>query len=795
MDSGIILEVQPVKLNNNNVLFCLLKGVLIYLGVFGTIGCYVSAFSIECNLPLLGILLFPISMYTAFLYYNKLTMNLGYPLLLILFLFAAVNFYRFVSSGFSAILNITYEAADNKLNLPAVKTFAELFTDRYISITYALAFIGSFGAILLNCAISGYMSFPAVFLMTFSIVQIGFYFDLIPGLPWLIMLSVCWFAVFIFKKSQHYKPEKKRKHPDPGSSSYGFYGPALAITGTWLAAVLLLLFLLLQLLIPQKYFYTPVSWNTYKDSTSDTVENFLMTGFSSFFNQYDAAGGISGGRLGGVRSISPDFKTDLLVKLVPYQYDTVYLKAFTGIYYHSDHWESADLTRFMTAAPYSLSPESAIAREVNVLQNKFLKDPASYIRTRMQITNLDADPAYIYLPYYTDVKKLADVYTNDSMVAGSSPYGRTYQAEYYPLLHPASKTNAQQTDTDSAYSDFVLDYYLQIPDELRPVLEEECVKAGFTGPEDDKINQVVSYLSKNFTYSMNPGTTPRKKDFVTYFLTRQKKGFCAHFASTAVLLLRNLGIPARYVEGYALPFRQISDSLPDEIAVYDDWLSGTSPIGKTGVVDVEVNDSMAHAWVEVYRPDFGWIPLEVTPASGSTDNSINSFWSMFTDLFKAPDQEASESGPAASMNGHTAGRYLSSALLILTAAIATLLLLLLCGRILYRRSTGKRCLMSHRYNDFIQYEHGCLLRLLYLCGIADSTNLSYGEFRELARTKLGLSQSEAADWISLIERAMFTREGVRAEEARNSILLYKRMAAACKEGKSLLKKVILYIKL
>lgn len=172
MDSGIILEVQPVKLNNNKVLFCLLKGVLIYLGVFGTIGCYVSAFSIECNLLLLGILLFPISMYTAFLYYNKLTMNLGYPLLLILFLFAAVNFYRFVSSGFSAILNITYEAADNKLNLPAVKTFAELFTDRYISITYALAFIGSFGAILLNCAISGYMSFPSVFLMTFSIVQI-----------------------------------------------------------------------------------------------------------------------------------------------------------------------------------------------------------------------------------------------------------------------------------------------------------------------------------------------------------------------------------------------------------------------------------------------------------------------------------------------------------------------------------------------------------------------------------------------------------------------------------------------
>ena len=61
-----------------------------------------------------------------------------------------------------------------------------------------------------------------------------------------------------------------------------------------------------------------------------------------------------------------------------------------------------------------------------------------------------------------------------------------------------------------------------------------------------------------------------------------------HYASAATLMLRAMGIPARYVTGY----------------VADVPSSG----------HVNVPDSAAHAWVEVYIPGYGWEPVEVTPA-------------------------------------------------------------------------------------------------------------------------------------------------------------------------------------
>ena len=73
-----------------------------------------------------------------------------------------------------------------------------------------------------------------------------------------------------------------------------------------------------------------------------------------------------------------------------------------------------------------------------------------------------------------------------------------------------------------------------------------------------------------------------------FFLLESRQGYCVHFATAATALLRAMGIPARYAEGYAVP------------------------AGEEGWVDVP--DFNAHAWVEVYFGGAGWIPFEVTPA-------------------------------------------------------------------------------------------------------------------------------------------------------------------------------------
>ena len=65
------------------------------------------------------------------------------------------------------------------------------------------------------------------------------------------------------------------------------------------------------------------------------------------------------------------------------------------------------------------------------------------------------------------------------------------------------------------------------------------------------------------------------------------------------VLARAIGLPARYVEGYAAD--------PDA----------------DGVARVTQQD--AHAWTEVYFPGFGWLPFDPTPgAGGAPDYGGNS---------------------------------------------------------------------------------------------------------------------------------------------------------------------------
>lgn len=99
---------------------------------------------------------------------------------------------------------------------------------------------------------------------------------------------------------------------------------------------------------------------------------------------------------------------------------------------------------------------------------------------------------------------------------------------------------------------------------------------------------VVRYgLSWWAEYDLDAPAVPAGEDYVDWFLNHSKKGYCMHFASAAVLLLRTAGIPARYVSGYVVN------------------------VPRTGYAVVP--DSAAHAWVEYYKDGVGWLPLEVTP--------------------------------------------------------------------------------------------------------------------------------------------------------------------------------------
>jgi protein-glutamine gamma-glutamyltransferase len=96
--------------------------------------------------------------------------------------------------------------------------------------------------------------------------------------------------------------------------------------------------------------------------------------------------------------------------------------------------------------------------------------------------------------------------------------------------------------------------------------------------------------SGEFTYDERLPVAPPERPPLLHFAMDTKRGYCQHFAGTMALMLRYLGIPARVAAGFTS-------------GTYDE---------KAGRWTITNHD--AHAWVEVWFENWGWIPFDPTPA-------------------------------------------------------------------------------------------------------------------------------------------------------------------------------------
>ena len=161
------------------------------------------------------------------------------------------------------------------------------------------------------------------------------------------------------------------------------------------------------------------------------------------------------------------------------------------------------------------------------------------------------------------------------------------------------------SNLQDAYMEAVEDQCLQVPKERIPRLTKLCEEHPLT--ELDEITAfIISALESNADYTLTPGNAPINKDIVEYFMFENGKGYCQHFASTAVLMYRLYGIPARYASGYLVN--------PEDFVL------------EKGMYRAYMTDESAHAWVEIFMKDYGWVPIDVTP---STDGSIRTSYPGF----------------------------------------------------------------------------------------------------------------------------------------------------------------------
>ncbi len=110
------------------------------------------------------------------------------------------------------------------------------------------------------------------------------------------------------------------------------------------------------------------------------------------------------------------------------------------------------------------------------------------------------------------------------------------------------------------------------------------------------VMEFINWLKENCKYTLTPTLSDAEGyDGVEKFLALTHEGYCVQFASSLALMLREAGIPARYVEGY----------------IASDF--GRSVSGGASNYTAYVRDSSAHAWVEVWYDSIGWVQYEATP--------------------------------------------------------------------------------------------------------------------------------------------------------------------------------------
>ncbi|WP_107926614.1 transglutaminase TgpA family protein [Lysinibacillus parviboronicapiens] len=147
-----------------------------------------------------------------------------------------------------------------------------------------------------------------------------------------------------------------------------------------------------------------------------------------------------------------------------------------------------------------------------------------------------------------------------------------------------------------------LDRFLQLPNTLPQRvrdLAEDLIQDKATVYE--QVKAVESYFSRGgYSYNKTAAAIPAEgQDYVDQFLFDTKIGYCDNFSTSMVVLLRSVGIPARWVKGFA----------PGDLG----------PISN-GLREYRVTNNNAHSWVEAYIPGTGWIEFEPTIGFSGTVN-------------------------------------------------------------------------------------------------------------------------------------------------------------------------------
>lgn len=193
--------------------------------------------------------------------------------------------------------------------------------------------------------------------------------------------------------------------------------------------------------------------------------------------------------------------------------------------------------------------------------------------------------------------------------------------------------------------------------------------AGQAGSDYDKAKALESYLKLNFPYTNTPDVSLQKsKDIADAFLFEIKEGYCDYYSTAFVVMARVLGLPTRWVKGYATGSNRMDE---------EGMRMGMGYVpDPSGAGTYTVRNADAHSWAEVYFEGVGWIPFEPTAGFTVPQPMAESAAPALPDLPVASGEAAADPEEAGGQgSGWSALPWAITGGVLLVGGVATLVLL------------------------------------------------------------------------------------------------------------------------
>ncbi|RXI74847.1 hypothetical protein DP127_00900 [Clostridium tetani] len=288
-----------------------------------------------------------------------------------------------------------------------------------------------------------------------------------------------------------------------------------------------------------------------------------------------------------------------------------YLRGTTRDYYDGSSWKiSEDTFKRLDKYKEELQPKS----------NSFFSIRGEGNKNSISIIPTNISTSTLFVPMNTyDIRWNNRIYFNrdKNFITGNNAL-EEYNIQFYDDNYKYSVVsnnikekedffknmlNFEYKRTKSLYPSKAYQYenYLQLPENIPKRVYDLTKDITKDAPTlGEKVFKIYEYLNKNYEYSLDVGNIPAGEDFVDHFLFNEKKGYCTYFATSATIMFRIIGIPARYVEGFNMGYNK------DDKGRY------------------VVYNRSAHAWTEILISPYSdtWTIIDTVPEAPELVNEI-----------------------------------------------------------------------------------------------------------------------------------------------------------------------------